>query len=185
MPRANPDAPAAARSEQSHDKGIIAAQHLVASARQRLSDPAGFTYAYPKSGKGESEKSAYAQENFVPSGRDSKLSLDVWSNHSLVSQQAATKELAGRNRPVMRLVAPESVPSCRTGTFVPHYHRLHRSSTLEHDRRAATRPTNQGRSPFPPVLFEKTTSESVSQRGSSRRSAFAPVRGGCKIVLNW
>jgi hypothetical protein len=56
MPRANPDAPAAARSdlEQAHDKAIIEARHLVASARQRLSAPAGFTYSYPKSVKGES-----------------------------------------------------------------------------------------------------------------------------------
>ncbi len=83
MPRANPDAPAAARTdlERAHDMAIIDARHLVASARQRLSAPAEITYTYPKSIKGESEmKSAYEQENFARSGRDSALSLDNGSN---------------------------------------------------------------------------------------------------------
>jgi hypothetical protein len=145
MPRANPDAPAAARTEleQAHDLAIIEARHLVASARQRLSAPAGFTYTYPKSVKGESEiKGAYAQENFARSGRDSALSLDDGSNPSLISQPAATRQMSGRNRPVGRLVAPESVPPPRAGTMVPRLHRRHRSSTPEQGRRAATPPVH-------------------------------------------
>ncbi len=78
MPRANPDAPAAARTdlERAHDMAIIEARHLVASAWQRLSAPAELRYTYPKSVKREREmKSAYAQENFARSGRDSAFLL--------------------------------------------------------------------------------------------------------------
>jgi hypothetical protein len=140
MPRANPEAPAAARSDlqQAHDMAIIEARHLVASAWQRLSAPAGFTYTYPKSVKGESErKNAYAQENFARSGKDSTLSLDDGSDPSLISQPAANRQITGRNRPVGQLVAPESVPPPRAGTQVPRQHRSHRSSTSEQGRRAA------------------------------------------------
>ncbi len=158
---------------------------MVASARQRLSAPAGFTYTYPKSVKAESEiNGAYAQENFARSG-DSALSMDDGSNPSLISQPAATRQMAGRNRPVERLVAPESVAHPRAGTQVPRHHRRHRSCTPAQGQRAATPPIPPWqRSRIPPVPLEPTPSESVSQRGSSRRSAFAPVRGGGQIAYH-
>ncbi len=167
LPRASPDAPPAARSdlEQAHDTAIIEARNLVASARQRLSAPDGFTYTYSKSVKGESEiKSAFAHENFAILGRDSALSLEEGSNPSLMSQEAATRRMAGSNRPVGR---PSSGVELGGGPA---------SSHPAHPSKAKV--------PDPPVPLEPTPSESVSKRGSSRRSAFAPGRGGVQITYH-
>ncbi len=145
MPVANPDIPAAARKELGPTRGgaIIGSQPLVGSAKQRLSAPAGFTYAYPKSGNRENEmESAYAQENIARTGRGSVLSLDDGPNPSLVSQPAATRPREGRNRPIRRLIAPEAVPPARPGTLVHRQARRHRSATPEQGRRTATPPAH-------------------------------------------
>ena len=145
---------AAARPERerAHAEGIPAALPLAGSEQRRLKAPAGFSYAYPHLMKEENEmNSAYAQENFARMGRDSVLSLDNGSNPSLVSQPAATSQMAGRNRPIGRLVAPEAVPPPRPGTLVHRHPRRHRSATPEQGRRAATPPTHpRQRSQTPP-----------------------------------
>ena len=107
------------------------------------------------------------------------MSLDNGSIGSFDSQAAASRPARGVNRPSGRIVAPEAVPPHPRGALAVRLPRRHRSETPEQGRRSATPPLRRRqRSHTPPTQLEPTPSESVSQQGSSRRSAFAPVREG-------